>query len=240
MTDKKVLGRTMVDLNNVDGQPDKDNFYPTPLPFLNWLFWRLQTNKDYRCTHLCTGLCRTLDLGVGTGHWAVPISKIKQKRYIHGIEYNMGRYMQMPNYHDLYDKIYKQNIMDVRLKPYDQYTFVMGNPPYQRKRNGNPSTAEIVQYAFRHLLADKGTMVLLLDSRFSHGIDRYRKFFSQEKQSPYAVINLANRINFYTETGKGGSYPTEYSVFLWRKGERHNHYKAYTEYWSDTSVKKID
>ena len=211
---------------------DKDNFYPTPVPFIEWLYTYVHNSGILR------GLSHTsavLDVGSGTGHWG----KVWSRGYfnVYGIEKNAKRFPHPENYTAVYDG----DVMDYTHTEFNlehPFDLVIGNPPYQKGTKSQPSTGEIIEHVLSSkILSVGGVAVLLLPANFLHSIERYNLFFTPKQHlrhsyMPKAVIHLANRINFYTEDGKGGSYPGEYVVCLWDKMTEGTTYTSYTEIWS--------
>jgi len=235
---KIALGQLIVSADSVTDKRDEDNFYPTPTPFIDWLIRWCDKNEDVSGTRDVSR--KILDVGVGTGNWGKAYTDAGFDR-IMGIEKNTRRFMTMPNHWDDYWHIHSGDLMQTTLSdfgmPKTGIRLIVSNPPYQKGVKGKTSTADMVTYMLRNLLHKEGTLICLLPSNFAHTIDRWQKFFHADEEErtsimPYAVINLANRINFYTEDGKGGSYPGEYSVYFWRPSMKsENFYRTYTERW---------
>lgn len=232
MGNKVALGQTIVDADSLTEERDTDNFYPTPIPFIRWLLHYCIKNPDLSDFWSIDEEYAVLDVGLGTGNWGYVLSGLGFK-WIEGVDLNIPRYADMENYHQLYDVLIHADVMKMHDR-HPPYRFICGNPPYQRRTKTQPSTADIVQRCLSDgMLHRHGVALFLLPSNFSHTVDRWERFFCRDSgRMPSAVINLANRINFKTEDGKGGSYPGEYSVYIWSKRNMHNdHYKTYTAYW---------
>lgn len=201
MTEKVTIGHQIVQKESLTRTRDKHNFYPTPVPFIEWMLQFLWLNNILLKPELYQNV---LDVGVGTGNWGKVYYKLTGIK-IDGVEKYPERYGE--DHYNVYRRILKQDIMDVR----DPYSLVIGNPPYLKgnKTRKEPGTTELVDHILQNV-APFADVALLLPSNFRHGVERHTKL-----PRPSVIVDIANRINFQTETGKGGSYPGEYCIMVW-------------------------
>ena len=210
---KIIIGHQIVDEDSIKDTRDKDNFYPTPLPFVEWMVDNIVLPV---VGHPINGKT-ILDPGVGTGHFGKVLCKTGA--IIYGAETNLKRYYTMQNYFDVYKRIHRVSILSHMSM---RYNFIIGNPPYARNLTNN-----IVKHMWEYLLVEDGKMFLLLPSNFRHGVQRSRTL-----PMPSMIFDLANRVNFKTAGGKGGSYPGEYAIYVWDKSWDKDFYKGYRVEWN--------
>jgi len=210
---KIIIGHQIVDEDSIKDTRDKDNFYPTPLPFVEWMVDNIVLPV---VGHPINGKT-ILDPGVGTGHFGKVLHTAGFTVY--GAEINLKRYSKMQNYLYVYEAIHRLSILSHMSMKYD---FIVGNPPYARNLTNN-----IVKHMWDNLLTEDGQMFLLLPSNFRHGVQRSRVL-----PMPSKIFDLVNRVNFKTVDGKGGSYPGEYAIFVWDKNWDRDYYKGYRVEWN--------
>lgn len=215
-----TIGHQIVPESSIKQERDVTNYYPTPVPFLNWMWAYLEKNSYL--PNLYSDHFSGLDIGTGTGNWG----KTLHSRYgvrIDGVEKYPNRFKDT-KFGQEYRYLFHMDAVNIR----ERYSFVCGNPPYTRgnRKKGEPSTNQIVQYALNNIVTNDGMVIFLLPTAFRHGVWRKNNL-----PVPYAVIDLANRINFQSENGKGGSYPGEYCLMIWNKAVEKNYYMGYRVIW---------
>lgn len=227
---KITIGHQIVDSESIKDKRDKDNFYPTPIPFIEWLLNtvcethpNISVKLGYLLNHNDPSV---LDVGVGTGHWGQVFSR--KTSNIFGVEKNFNRFYTHPETNwDSYVEVIGEDI----LKHIDRYDIVLGNPPYMRTTKKVSGTTQIINHILDYNLQKNGIAMFLLPSNFRHGTKR-NKLFTFNKY-PSVIIDIANRINFKDPSGKKGSYPGEYAVFIWQNdGKDREAYKGYRMEWS--------
>ena len=228
---KVTVGNLQIEESSLTRDRDKANFYPTPIPFIQWM---LETMPYARPLAPFNGKkVIWFDAGVGTGNFGYCVKGKHPSDLVWGAELYLDIYKAMKNYHLFYDNLFPGDLADPLLLDV-RPDFIIGNPPYTRgsKKNGIASTTDIVVNLY-NLLAPYGEMMLLLPSNFRHGLERRKRIFNNHLVCPTSIYDLSNRINFYTETGKGGSYPSEYAVYYWQKGliQAGPYYKGYAMKW---------
>lgn len=224
-----AIGTQLLPEESFTKSRDPDNYYPTPLPFVQWMVNRVVDKYAWLSPRIAT---KVLDVGVGTGHFGAILAG--QGYNVWGVENNLERYEARPHFLRRYDYIYQVDAAKLNLRETPVH-LIIGNPPYTRgKKDEQSSTTDIILNLYHNVLCpSNGVMALLMPTTYRHGLNRSRLL-----PMPAAIIDLANRINFYSADGKGGSYPSAYySIFIW-EGSRNpeaSWYVGYREVWEATS-----
>ena len=176
-----VVGTQILDESSIVRERDKNNYYPTPLPFVKWMLSEVLKNELYpRPMHLLN----YLDAGCGTGNFGIGLNDLRCEN-VDGIELYYDRYKDdIPS--SVYKTIYVQDLVDPIQKKYD---VVLGNPPYTKKTKKHSGTTDMVVNMYKTGLRENGLMFLLLPASFVHGKERFEKLFTSEMM-PYKVIHL--------------------------------------------------
>jgi len=142
-----------------------------------------------------------LDIGAGDGRWGAYAKQYTDCRSLVGVE----RRDVPPPSKDFYLWYNQTDFLEFNTSPLLSFDFIVSNPPYY-------IAEPIIKHAWT-MLADRGTMIMLLRLSFQAGVKRYKSFWN--KYPPTTVGVLARRPSFYG----GGTNATDYGLFHWIKGQ---------------------
>lgn len=151
---------------------------------------------------------RILDAGFGYGVYGRMARQLWPQAHIVGIDIEVSRLAVMsPESALCYNELVTDNFLTYMFdKPFD---IVIGNPPYKE-------VAEKFVHRAHAVAIDGGHISLLMPAAFGHTGRRWENLYSNGMMY-YREAKVVPRVSFVGYGG--GTAPTEYSVWHWRKGQ---------------------
>jgi hypothetical protein len=145
-----------------------------------------------------------LDIGAGDGRWGIEAARHIGDAVIVGVERRSEE--AKPEYFNYW---YNQDF--IKWQPSFNHTkfglgfhLILSNPPFK-------IAEEIIRHAWP-MLANRGTMIMLLPLNFMASAGRHSGLWSE--LPPVEVAVVSRRASFYG----GGTDSREYAIYVWKKG----------------------